>query len=89
MRVIISVAYCGIIELNRTNVRGVLLAAEYSGIDLLVKKCTDFYAEQLEMDNDMVLEVKNLHHTYCHISSLKLAVEKSNKFVKVNAFLRT
>ena len=70
-------------ELNRDNVMGVLLAANYLAMDFLVKKCTDFYTEQLEMDNDMMVDVKNLHHTYGHITSLKLAVEKSDKHIKV------
>ena len=84
MRIIISVAYCGIIDLNRANVRGVLLAAEYLGIDFLVKKCAKFYAKQLEMDNNLVMEIRDLHHTHGHIASLKLAIEKSNKYIKVN-----
>lgn len=84
LRVIISVAYCGIMELNRTNVRGVLIAAEYLGIDFLVKKCTEFYATQLKIDNDLVMEIRNLRNTHGHITSLNLAVEKSNIYVKVN-----
>ena len=84
LRVIISVAYCGIFELNRTNVRGVLIAAEYLGIDFLVSECTEFYAKRLEMDNNLFMEIRNLRYTYGHISSLKLAVGKSNKYAKVN-----
>ena len=75
------------VELNRMNVRGVLIAAEYLGIDFLVNECTQFYANKLEIDNNLVMEIRNLRYTHGHIDSLKLAVEKSNKFVKVNPFI--
>ena len=65
--------------------RNVLVAAEYLGIDFLVKKCTEFYGKQLEMDDKLVLEIRNLHNTHGHITSLKFAVDKSNKYVKVNS----
>ena len=75
------------VELSRTNVRSVMVAAEYLGIDFIVDECTGFYANQLEIDNNLVMEIRNLRQTHGHITALKLAVEKSDKFVKVNSLL--
>ena len=61
---------------------GVLLAAEYLAMDFLVKKCTQFYEKQLEMDKDIVWEIQNLRHIHAHITSLNLAIEKSNNYIK-------
>ena len=82
LHVIISVIYCGKIELDRDNVGDVLIAAEYLGIDFIMDKCSEFYA--IEMDNNLVLEIRNLSKTHGHISQLQFALEKSNKYIKVN-----
>ena len=64
--------------------RDVLIAAEYLGIDFIVNKCSEFYA--IEMDKDLMLEVRILRQTHGHITQLKFALEKSNKYIMVNSY---
>ena len=63
-----------------------MIVADYLWIDFLVQKCTEFYATQLETDKNLVLEIRTLRYTHGHITSLEMAVDKSNKYVKVNDY---
>ena len=45
-------------------------------------KCTDLYANGLEMDYDLAMEIRNVWSSYGH-SSLEMAHKKANKYLKV------
>ena len=82
---IIRFLYCGKIFLSRLNVREILQSADYFGIDILVAKCSEFYAKNLDMDYNLAMEIRNVWRTGGH-SSLKMALKKANRYLKVNLF---
>ena len=58
--------------------------ADYFGIDFLVVKCNEFYANGLEMDYDLAVEIRNIWRSGAGgQSSLKMALKKSNRYLKV------
>ena len=59
--------------------------ADYFGINFLVVKCNEFYANGLEMDYDLAMEIRNIWRSGAGgQSSLKMALKKSNRYLKVS-----
>ena len=79
---IIRFLYCGEIFLSRKNLKEILKYSDYFGIEFLVVKCTDLYANGLEMDYDLAMEIRDVWSSYGH-SSLKMSLKKANKYLKV------
>ena len=69
--------------LSRKNLRGILKYADYFGIEFLVVKCNEFYANGFEMDYDLAMEIRNFWRFGGH-SSLKMALKKANRYLKVS-----
>ena len=82
---IIRFLYCGKIFLSRMNVKEILRSADYFGIEILVAKCAEFYANNLDMNYELAMEIRNVWRTGGH-SSLRMALKKANCYLKVNFF---
>ena len=65
------------------NVKEILQSADYFGIEILVAKCTEFYTNNLDMDYELAMEIRNVWRTGGH-SSLRMALKKANCYLKVN-----
>lgn len=61
----------------------ILQSADYFGINFLLEKCIEFYANIKEIDYDLALEIRNVWRSYGH-QSLEKELKKANRYLKVS-----
>ena len=63
--------------------KGILQSADYFGIDFLLEKCIEFYANANKIDYVLAMEIRTVWR-FCAHSSLEKQLKKVNLYLKVS-----